>query len=151
MPLFHSNAAVAGYTAPLAAGATTVLRRRFSASGFLPDVRKYGVTLMEASRLGARTSDGARYALVVPQLAEAYRSVGFRGRRAGPAGDPVESIQVDGESIAIRYRDGTVQVLAPTSDGLVALYVSAANSASLSKVDEADRALAALQRLGGKR
>lgn len=44
MPLFHSNAAVAGYTAPLAACATTVLRRRFSASGFLPDVRKYGVT-----------------------------------------------------------------------------------------------------------
>ena len=44
MPLFHSNAQVAGYTAPLAAGATTVLRRRFSASGFLPDVRKYGVT-----------------------------------------------------------------------------------------------------------
>jgi hypothetical protein len=113
--------------------------------------RKYGVTLMEASRLGARTSDGARYALVVPQLAEAYRAVGFRGRRNGPAGDPVESIQVDGESIAIRYRDGTVQVLAPTSDGLVALYVSAANSASLSKGDEADRALAALQRLGGRR
>jgi fatty-acyl-CoA synthase len=44
MPLFHSNAAVAGYTAPIAAGATTVLRRKFSASGFLPDVRKYGVT-----------------------------------------------------------------------------------------------------------
>lgn len=44
MPLFHSNAAVAGYTAPLAAGATTVLRRRFSAGGFLADVRKYGVT-----------------------------------------------------------------------------------------------------------
>ena len=44
MPLFHSNAAVAGYTAPMAAGATTVLRREFSASGFLPDVRKYGVT-----------------------------------------------------------------------------------------------------------
>ena len=44
MPLFHSNAQVAGYTAPLAAGATTVLRRRFSASGFLPDIRKYGVT-----------------------------------------------------------------------------------------------------------
>jgi fatty-acyl-CoA synthase len=44
MPLFHSNAQVAGYTAPLAAGATTVLRRKFSARGFLPDVRKYGVT-----------------------------------------------------------------------------------------------------------
>jgi fatty-acyl-CoA synthase len=44
MPLFHSNAMVAGYTAPLAVGATTVLRRRFSASAFLPDVRRYGVT-----------------------------------------------------------------------------------------------------------
>ncbi len=44
MPLFHSNAAVAGYAGPIAAGATTVLRRRFSASAFLPDVRRYGVT-----------------------------------------------------------------------------------------------------------
>jgi len=44
MPLFHSNAQVAGFTAPLAGGCTTVLRRRFSASAFLPDVRRYGVT-----------------------------------------------------------------------------------------------------------
>ena len=44
MPLFHSNAAVAGFANVLAAGATGVLRRRFSASSFLPDVRRYGVT-----------------------------------------------------------------------------------------------------------
>jgi fatty-acyl-CoA synthase len=44
MPLFHSNAAVAGFADILAAGATGVLRRRFSAGGFLPDVRRYGVT-----------------------------------------------------------------------------------------------------------
>jgi fatty-acyl-CoA synthase len=44
MPLFHSNAAVAGFANILASGATGVLRRRFSASGFLPDVRRYGVT-----------------------------------------------------------------------------------------------------------
>jgi fatty-acyl-CoA synthase len=44
MPLFHSNAAVAGFTNVLAAGATGVLRRRFSATSFLPDVRRYGVT-----------------------------------------------------------------------------------------------------------
>jgi len=110
--------------------------------------RKYGVTLMDASRLGTRTSDGARYALVVPALSEAYRAVAFRGRRPAPADDPVESIEVDRESIAIRYRDGTVHVLAPTSDGLVALYVSAAKASNLLKVDEADRALASLQRLG---
>jgi fatty-acyl-CoA synthase len=44
MPLFHSNAAVAGFTNVLAAGATGVLRRRFSATNFLPDVRRHGVT-----------------------------------------------------------------------------------------------------------
>jgi len=44
MPLFHSNAMMAGWGPALAAGATMVLRRRFSASGFLPDVRRYGVT-----------------------------------------------------------------------------------------------------------
>lgn len=44
MPLFHSNAVMAGWSVALASGATMVLRRRFSASGFLPDVRRYGVT-----------------------------------------------------------------------------------------------------------
>ena len=44
MPLFHSNAMMAGWSVALAAGATMVLRRKFSASGFLPDVRRYGVT-----------------------------------------------------------------------------------------------------------
>jgi fatty-acyl-CoA synthase len=44
MPLFHSNAAVAGFTNILASGAVGVLRRRFSASNWLADVRNYGVT-----------------------------------------------------------------------------------------------------------
>ena len=44
MPMFHSNALMAGFGPALAAGARVVLRRRFSASGFLPDVRRYGVT-----------------------------------------------------------------------------------------------------------
>ncbi len=44
MPLFHSSAILAGWGRALGRGATMVLRRRFSASGFLPDVRRYGVT-----------------------------------------------------------------------------------------------------------
>lgn len=44
MPMFHSNALMAGFAPALAAGATLVLRRRFSASAFLPDVRRYRVT-----------------------------------------------------------------------------------------------------------
>ncbi|CAM3543201.1 long-chain-fatty-acid--CoA ligase [Kibdelosporangium persicum] len=44
MPMFHSNAIMAGWAVGLAAGAGIALRRKFSASGFLPDVRKFGVT-----------------------------------------------------------------------------------------------------------
>jgi fatty-acyl-CoA synthase len=44
MPMFHSNALMANWAPALSVGATCVLRRRFSASGFLPDVRRYGVT-----------------------------------------------------------------------------------------------------------
>jgi fatty-acyl-CoA synthase len=44
MPLFHSNALMAGWGPALAAGATVALRERFSASQFLVDVRRYGVT-----------------------------------------------------------------------------------------------------------
>ncbi|WP_326950653.1 long-chain-fatty-acid--CoA ligase [Amycolatopsis sp. NBC_01307] len=44
MPMFHSNAIMAGWSVGLAAGAGIALRRRFSASGFLPDVRKFGAT-----------------------------------------------------------------------------------------------------------
>ncbi|HEY0448073.1 long-chain-fatty-acid--CoA ligase [Actinophytocola sp.] len=44
MPMFHSNAIMAGWAVGLAAGARLALRRRFSASGFLDDVRKFEVT-----------------------------------------------------------------------------------------------------------
>jgi len=44
MPLFHSNAIITAFAPWLISGGTAVLRRKFSASGFLPDVRKYGVT-----------------------------------------------------------------------------------------------------------
>lgn len=44
MPLFHSNAVITAWAPTLAVGGTLALRRRFSASGFLPDVRRYGAT-----------------------------------------------------------------------------------------------------------
>lgn len=44
MPMFHSNAIIASWVPTLAVGGTLALRQRFSASGFLPDVRRYGVT-----------------------------------------------------------------------------------------------------------
>jgi fatty-acyl-CoA synthase len=44
MPMFHGNALNTCVVPAMAAGACLVVRRRFSASGFLPDVRRYGVT-----------------------------------------------------------------------------------------------------------
>ncbi|MFJ8794049.1 AMP-binding protein [Streptomyces sp. NPDC102462] len=44
MPLFHGNAVIADWAPALAAGAGVALRRRFSASGFLPDVRRFRAT-----------------------------------------------------------------------------------------------------------
>ncbi|MEB3021714.1 long-chain-fatty-acid--CoA ligase FadD17 [[Mycobacterium] crassicus] len=44
MPLFHSNAVMAGWSVAVAAGASVALRRKFSASGFFPDVRRFGAT-----------------------------------------------------------------------------------------------------------
>ncbi|MFI6788332.1 AMP-binding protein [Nonomuraea sp. NPDC050383] len=46
MPLFHSGALMAAYAPAVASGAALALRRRFSASGLLPDVRRYGCTYL---------------------------------------------------------------------------------------------------------
>jgi fatty-acyl-CoA synthase len=44
MPLFHSNAVLVGWAVSAACRGSMALRRKFSASGFLPDVRHYGAT-----------------------------------------------------------------------------------------------------------
>ena len=44
MPLFHGNALMACLFPALVGGSSVVLRRRFSASAFLPDVRRHGCT-----------------------------------------------------------------------------------------------------------
>ena len=64
MPMFHSNAIMAGWAVGLAAGAAIALRRRFSASGFLPDVRAFGATY--ASYVGKPLS----YVLATPERAD---------------------------------------------------------------------------------
>ncbi|WP_157250761.1 AMP-binding protein [Nonomuraea typhae] len=64
MPLFHSGAIMAAYAPAVAAGAGLVLRRRFSASGLLPDVRKYGCTYLHY--VGKALS----YVLATPELGD---------------------------------------------------------------------------------
>ena len=42
MPLFHGNALMANLFPALTSGASVALKRKFSASEFLPDVRRVG-------------------------------------------------------------------------------------------------------------
>src|SRR5438067_1015672 len=44
MPLFHSNAVMVGWAPSLVTGASVGLARRFTASGWLADIRRYGAT-----------------------------------------------------------------------------------------------------------
>ena len=44
MPLFHSNAVLVGWAVAIASQSSLALRRKFSASQFLPDVRRFGAT-----------------------------------------------------------------------------------------------------------
>jgi fatty-acyl-CoA synthase len=46
MPLFHSNAVMAAWGPALACGGAVALAEKFSASGFLEDVRRYGATYL---------------------------------------------------------------------------------------------------------
>ncbi|HVU73793.1 MAG TPA: AMP-binding protein [Mycobacteriales bacterium] len=64
MPLFHTNSLMAGLAAALVAGATLSMTRRFSASQFLPDVRRYGVTWFNY------TGKLLAYLLAVPEQAD---------------------------------------------------------------------------------
>jgi fatty-acyl-CoA synthase len=62
MPLFHSNAVLVGWSVAAACQGSMALRRKFSASNFLPDVRRYGVTY--ANYVGKPLS----YVLATPEL-----------------------------------------------------------------------------------
>jgi fatty-acyl-CoA synthase len=64
MPLFHSNAVLVGWSVAAACQGSMALRRKFSASGFLPDVRRYGATY--ANYVGKPLS----YVLATPELSD---------------------------------------------------------------------------------
>lgn len=64
MPMFHSNAIMAGWAPAVAAGASIALRRKFSASQFFPDVRRFNATY--ANYVGKPLS----YILAAPERAD---------------------------------------------------------------------------------
>jgi fatty-acyl-CoA synthase len=64
MPLFHSNAVLVGWAVALGCRGSLVLRRKFSASQFIPDIRLYGATY--ANYVGKPLS----YVLATPERSD---------------------------------------------------------------------------------
>ena len=64
MPLFHSNAVLVGWAVAAACQGSMALRRKFSASEFLTDIRRYGATY--ANYVGKPLS----YVLATPERAD---------------------------------------------------------------------------------
>ncbi len=64
MPLFHSNALFTAWAPSLVSGSTIALRRKFSASEFLPDVRKFGATYFNY------VGKPLTYILATPEMAD---------------------------------------------------------------------------------
>ncbi|MBB0968476.1 AMP-binding protein [Dietzia aerolata] len=64
MPLFHGNAIFSCWGPSVFTGATFSMRRKFSASGFLPDVRRFGATFFNY------VGRSLAYILAVPESPE---------------------------------------------------------------------------------
>ncbi len=81
MPMFHGNALNSCVIPAVASGATLVLRRRFSATGFLPDIQRFGATYFNY------VGRALAYILAVPPaLGEGENRLKFAfGTEASPA------------------------------------------------------------------
>ncbi|RMF21041.1 MAG: hypothetical protein D6760_10305, partial [Deltaproteobacteria bacterium] len=126
-------------------------RTRSGAAARLEKVRaalasKYGLPLVSVNDLGQRSTEAARWNVLLPQISDLMHQVRGRGDWAGEG--PVVSVTRDGDRLVIRYRDGIVHVIVPTDDGLVALFVARVADARpvVSKVEEAEQARNALRR-----
>jgi len=62
LPLYHGAAATSVTSTALAAGASIVIRRKFSARGFWPDINRYGVTIFQY------VGEICRYLLNLPEV-----------------------------------------------------------------------------------
>jgi fatty-acyl-CoA synthase len=122
MPMFHSNAVMAGWAVGLAAGAAIALRRRFSASAFLDDIRAFGATY--ANYVGKPLS----YVLATPE-------------RAGDADNPLriaygnEGAPADLEKFAERFGCHVIDGFGSTEGGVAVSRGPGAPPGALGRLD----------------
>ena len=132
-------------------GANTGSRRDSGPPSKLESVRaalarKYGLPLVSVNSLGQRSTEAARWNILLPQISDLLRKGRNRGNWKGGSSNKVISVTRDGKAFIIRYRDGVVHVLVPTDDGLANIFVARTRGSRevVSKVQEAEQALPAL-------
>lgn len=112
MPLFHGNALMSAWAPILAVGGTYALRPRFSASGFLPDIQRFGATFFNY------VGRSLAYVLAQPEsAAEADNSLRFGwGTEASPRdrsefsrrfGAPITESYGSSEGVCVIVRDAS--------------------------------------------
>ncbi|RMF74017.1 MAG: hypothetical protein D6738_07440 [Acidobacteria bacterium] len=104
--------------------------------------RRYGLPLVSVQQLGERSTDAARWNVLLPQISDLLREARRRPRLDASPGDEVVEVRRDGDRLIIRYRDGVVHVLVPGDDGLAMLFVARDQGARpvTSKVEEGESA-----------
>lgn len=110
---------------------------------------KYGLPLVFVNDLGQRSTEAARWNILLPRLSELLREVVRQGPGRNPSNSDLISLERDGNNLILRYRDGVVHIIVPTEEGLAALFVASPSGARsvISKVQEAEIAVSALSRL----
>lgn len=110
--------------------------------------RRYGLPLVSVNDLGQRSTEAARWNVLLPQLTELLRQARDRAAWSGSKDDEVIRVERDGDGLVIRYRDGVVHVIVPAENGLAMLFVARGQGARpvTSKVEEAESAKRALHR-----
>ena len=115
--------------------------------------RRYGLPLVSVQQLGQRSTEAARWNVLLPQISDLLRKARRSSRLGSVPGNEVVEVKRDGDRLIIRYRDGIVHVLVPGENGLAMLFVARSRGARqvTSKVEEGEsarRALALLTRGG---
>lgn len=110
--------------------------------------RRYGLPLVSVNDLGQRSTEAARWNVLLPQISELLKRSRDLGDWTGSREEEVLGVERDGDGLVIRYRDGVVHVLVPADNGLVMLFVARGQGARpiTSKVEEAESAKRALHR-----
>ncbi|MFD5267645.1 AMP-binding protein [Streptomyces sp. NPDC058335] len=148
MPMFHGNAVIADWAPALVAGAGVALRRRFSASAFLTDVRRYRATYF------TYVGRAIQYVLATeagPDDREHRLRLGF-GTEAGAVDAAaferrfgVRLVEGYGSSeggAAIQWRPGTPSgAVGPATPGLVVLHPETREECPPAVLDPAGRLL----------